>query len=80
MAERLHRALLAALLVLPLPPAAASALAPLERFYAETRTLAGRFTQTVTDASCSCSSSVKKMKNKQRGISCDWISAMGLGS
>lgn len=51
MAERLHRALLAALLVLPLPPAAASALAPLERFYADTRTLAGRFTQTVTDAS-----------------------------
>lgn len=51
MAERLRRVLLAALLVLPTPLLAAAALAPLERFYADTRTLAGQFTQTVTDAS-----------------------------
>lgn len=42
--------ILAVLLAVLTGPALAESLATLERFYSETRTLAGRFTQTVSDA------------------------------
>ena len=44
------RALIALVLTLLAGPLAAAAADPLERFYTDTRTLAGRFTQTVRDA------------------------------
>jgi outer membrane lipoprotein carrier protein len=44
------RALIAFVLALCAGPLAAAAVDPLERFYADTHTLAGRFTQTVRDA------------------------------
>lgn len=44
------RTLIAMLLALLAGPLAAAAADPLERFYTDTRTLAGRFTQTVRDA------------------------------
>ncbi|MGE0809249.1 MAG: outer membrane lipoprotein chaperone LolA [Immundisolibacter sp.] len=45
------RALIALVLVLLAGPLAAAGVDALERFYADTRTLAGRFTQTVRDGS-----------------------------
>ena len=44
------RALIAVVLALLAGPLAAAEINPLERFYADTHTLAGRFTQTVRDA------------------------------